>query len=152
MEDYLALIPSWAYFVATYVLGIISGAFASSLGESLNERRRRRQLKRDADQEWKLIESKYTELIAEMREDMSNPKNRHTRIFFVKSSKTSIGSSNEPAFEYHTDKHSNIYAAVADLEARDYIRDITPGNCPMYRMSENFAERLINATRGHLPF
>ena len=79
-----------------------------------------------------------------MVEDFKDPKNTDVRQFFVKSSKSSVNAI-EKSFEYHTDIHTNISAAMHHLEDVGYIEDITPGNCPMYRMYEHFVDRLKNA-------
>lgn len=63
------------------------------------------------------------------------------REFFVKNSRTTINR-DELCFEYHTDVHSDIGAAIRYLKELGYIEDITPGNCPMYRMREHFVDLL----------
>ena len=60
---------------------------------------------------------------------------------FVKSSRTVVNSDSKD-FEYHTDVLEDVEAAIFRLEELGYIEDITPGNCPMYRMTEEFVDRL----------
>ena len=59
----------------------------------------------------------------------------------MKSSRTTVNR-DEACFEYHTDVHKGIGAAVSFLEDLGYIEDITLGNCPMYRMREHFVDLL----------
>lgn len=55
-----------------------------------------------------------------------------------------IGFTNEPCFELHTDKLADVRPAVQFLLDQGLIKDITPGNAPMYRMSERFVDLLLD--------
>ena len=93
------------------------------------------------DVTWFEIERRFPVLIAEMKEDFANPENINVRKFFIKSSKTSVNKS-EHCFEYHTDVHPNLTAAISYFEDLGLIQDITPGNCPLYILKENFVDYL----------
>lgn len=77
-----------------------------------------------------------------MKADYSNPEHRSVRAFFLKTSNTLLGSTSEPAFEYHTDKHPNALAAVLMLEQHGYVSKL-PAGCPMYRIHEKLVDRLL---------
>ena len=126
-----------------FVVGSATGAAGGYFAEQFTDVRRKKKEIKEKELLWQEIESRFAELINEMRVDFSDPEHRNTRAFFVKSSKTSIGMLSEPCFEYHTDKIDNLLAAVLFLEREGFISDITPGNCPMYRMHEHFVDRLI---------
>lgn len=87
--------------------------------------------------------NRFPKIIDEMKQDVANPENSHIRKFFVKSSKTIVNSSGS-CFEYHTDKHNDIEAAIAFMCDLNFIEDITPSNCPMYRFKEDFYLKLKN--------
>jgi hypothetical protein len=129
-------------------IGFITGVAATIAGNYLADRftdaRRDKKLRREQTKLWHDIERRFPAVIAEMREDFSQSDRRHVRSFFVKASNTTIGFTSEPCFEYHTDKHPELTAAVTHLAKHGFISDITPGNCPMYRMHEHFVDRLIN--------
>ena len=78
-----------------------------------------------------------------MRADFAPTENRHVRVFFAKESNTVLGFVSEPCFEYHTDKHPDLRAALHYLEERGFIKDITPGHTPMYRVQEKLVDALL---------
>jgi len=127
------------------VVGFLTGAFTGAAGHYLGEKYTDERRSKDAilklDTEWKVLESRFPKVIAEMKEDVRKPELSSVRRFFVKSKRTSVNSS-EASFVYHTDEHPDISAAVAHLEELGYIEDITTGNCPLYRMRENFVDNL----------
>lgn len=126
-----------------FLVGTATGAAASYFADKFTDERREKKTIKDADRTWRDIEKRFPALIAEMRQDFSEPANRHVRAFFVKSSNSVLGGSSEPHFEYHTDKHPDIRAVIATLEEHGLIANITRGNCPMYRISEKLADQLI---------
>lgn len=129
-----------------FVVGAFTGAAGHYLGEKYTDKRRRKEHASEEDRVWKDLVSRFPSVIAEMREDIINskPEFQSVRVFFVKSSKTTVNRS-EPSFQYHTDVHADLGAAIALLERIGYIEDVTPGNCPMYRMTEEFVDKLRKA-------
>lgn len=131
-------------------VGFITGAFTGAAGNYLADKYTDgRREKRSAQQEarrWAEVEAKFPAVIAEMREDFSQPANRGVRAFFLKSSKTYIGFVSEPAFEYHTDKHPDARAAALLLESHGYVTDISPGDTPMYRVHESLVSLLLGTS------
>jgi len=95
----------------------------------------------ETDKEWDLLCQNFPEVIEEMKKDVRNPDFDGIRKFFIKE-KTSVVNTSEPHFEYYPESHHNLTAAVNYLEDLGYIEDITPGNCPMYRMREHFVDKL----------
>ena len=98
-----------------FVVGAITGAAGHYLGEKYTDKRRSKELASAVDEEWADLEMRFPRVIAEMKEDVMNPDAVSVRNFFVKNSRTIINRS-EPAFEYHTDAHSDLSAAIAHLE------------------------------------
>lgn len=127
-----------------FVIGAFTGAAGHYLGAKFTDNRRRKERASEQDREWVNLVNRFPKIISEMKEDTRNPDFRSIREFFVKSSRTAVNRS-APSFEYHTDVHEDLEAAVAHLERLGYIEDITPGSCPMYRMTEDFVDRLRNS-------
>jgi hypothetical protein len=131
--------------VVGFLVGTATGAAGNYMADRFTDVRREKKQIKESDRLWREVETRFPEAIDEMRDDFSYPENRDTRAFFVKSSKTSIGFLEEPCFEYHTDKLPNVQPAVLFLERQGFISDITPGNCPMYRMHEHLVDRLLKS-------
>lgn len=124
-----------------FLVGALTGATGQYLAAKYTDERRDKEAASAQRAQWKEVERRFPAIITEMKEDARNSKLQSVREFFVKSSRTTINR-DEPCFEYHTDVHTDIGAAVRYLEELGYIEDITPGNCPMYRMREHFVDLL----------
>ena len=64
--------------------------------------------------------------------------------FFVLPTRTVIlGGSSVPRFRLNADEIPDLMNKLQILEGHGLIRDVTPKDAPMYRMSEDFVERLL---------
>jgi hypothetical protein len=124
-----------------FVIGAFTGAAGQYLGAKYTDQRRAKEASSIQNKKWADLEMRFPNVIREMKKDVQNADFLSVREFFVKNSRTTVNRS-EPFFEYHTDIHSDISAAVQHLVELGYIVDITPGNCPMYRMKEHFIDQL----------
>lgn len=127
-----------------FVVGAFTGAAGHYLGEKYTDERRTKLLNKQQDQEWSDLEMRFPKVIGEMKSDVNNPEFADVREFFIKSSRITVNRS-KPSFEYHTDVHADLSAALAHLEELGYIVDITSGDCTKYRMREVFVDKLRNA-------
>jgi hypothetical protein len=128
-----------------FLIGTATGAAGQYFADKYTDQRREQKEAKDHARLWQDIEQRFPAVIAEMRSDFSPQENRHVRVFFVPESNTTLGFVSEPCFEYHTDKHPELRAAVALLEQHGFISDITPGNCPMYRVKEKLVDALLRS-------
>ena len=134
-----------------FLVGAATGAAGQYFADKYTDQRREKKLAREQARLWQDIEQRFPAVIADMRSDFSPQENRHVRVFFVKESNTMLGFVSEPCFEYHTDKHPDLRAAVALLEQHGFITDITPGNCPMYRVHEKLVDALLRPNNSFKP-
>lgn len=126
-----------------FLVGTATGAAGQYFADKYTDQRREKRLAEEEARLWQDIEQRFPAVISEMREDFSAQENRHVRAFFVKKSTTILGSQSEPCFAYYTDKHPDLRAAVSFLEQHGFVTDITPGNCPMYRIHEKLVDALL---------
>lgn len=124
-----------------FVVGAFTGAAGQYLGAKYTDKRRANEDSSNQQAQWAEVKKRFPAIIKEMEEDTRNPELQAVREFFVKSSRA-IVNRDKPSFEYHTDVHADIGAAISFLEELGYIEDITPGNCPMYRMREHLIDLL----------
>ena len=129
-----------------FLIDTATGAAGQYFADKYTDQRREKKLAKEQTRLWQDIEKRFPAVIAEMRSDFAPQENRHVRVFFVKESNSTLGFTSEPCFEYHTDKHPDLRAAVALLEQHGFITDITPGNCPMYRVREKLFDALLRPT------
>lgn len=132
----------WPSALVGFLAGTLTGAAGSYLGQKFTDQRYRSEAKKESDQIWLDLKSRFPEVIQEMADDVQ--REPHVRNFFVKKSTVTVSASG-PCFEYNTGKHMNLKAAIAHIEELGLVEDITPGNCPMYRIRENFYDLLQNS-------
>ncbi len=125
-----------------FLIGAITGATGNYLGDKYTDKRRDRELAREQSKVWQGIEERFPSVIAEMREDVCQPENKHIRNFFVLSAGTVLGIVSEPCFQYDTGTHPDLQVAVSYLVSKGLVTDITTSNCPMYRVQESLIDRL----------
>ncbi|MGQ7956826.1 hypothetical protein ACUTAF_03740 [Pseudomonas sp. SP16.1] len=127
-----------------FLSGALTGAAGNYLADKFTDARREKKEAKASEKLWKDIELRFPEIIEEMRSDISSPQGKGVRAFFIKESNTVIAFTSEPCFEYHTDKHPELRAAVLYLAQHGFVQDITPGNTPMYRINERLVDFLRN--------
>lgn len=126
-----------------FLVGAITGAAGNYLADKYTDVRRDLKAAKKQAELWRDAERRFPAAISEMRDAFADPGSKGIRAFFVKDSRTTIGFTSEPCFEFHTDKCSDLQAAVLHLERLGLISDITPGNCPMYRVHEELVDWLM---------
>jgi hypothetical protein len=127
-----------------FVVGGFTGAAGTFYGNKFTDQRRRKENTKAEFNQWESLKLKFPTIIEEMIEDVKNPDFAGVRTFFIKCSRTSVNKS-EPSFEYHTDIHPELNAAILYMQDLGYIEDITPKNCPKYQFYEQFYDLLKNA-------
>lgn len=128
-----------------FVVGAFTAAAGHYFGEKYTDKRRSIESASEHDEHWADLARRFPQVIAKMKADVQKPDSLTTREFFVKSSGTTVNRS-ESYFEYHTDVHSDLGAAISYLQELGFIEDITLDNCPMYRMREHFVDKLRNTS------
>jgi len=83
-------------------------------------------------------------LITEMRKDLQGEDGQFVREFFVMSKRHCLGGSEKPRFIYYEEDHDNLRGKIDVLENLGYLVDVTPGNVPIYRMSEEFVRHVLD--------
>jgi hypothetical protein len=92
------------------------------------------------------IKKQMPELIAEMKKDFMGEDGEFVREFFVMSKRHILGGTEKNRFVYYEEDHDNLHGKIDILENRRYIVDVTPGNTPIYRMSEEFVKLVLADT------
>ena len=125
-----------------FLLGAFTGAAGNYLADKFTDARREKKEAAALKRLWRDIEAKFPEIINEMRSDILSTQGKGVRALFLKESNTHIAFTSEPSFEYHTDKHPELRAAVLYLAQHGFVQDITPGKTPMYRINEKLVDFL----------
>jgi len=98
----------------------------------------------DNSEQFEKVKNMMPELITEFKTDLSTEDNKLIREFFVlPDRKVSLGGSVKPRFIYYEDEHKGLRNKIDILENHGFIIDVTPGNTPIYRMTEEFVELIM---------
>lgn len=89
------------------------------------------------------IKQQMPQLIAEMKNDLTEDGGDCVREFFVKGKNTMLGGSSKRRFAYFPEEHDNLKGKMDVLENAGLIMDVTTGNVPIYRMSEEFVSFVV---------
>lgn len=136
---------SWGAYLVTYLIGVATGAGANYFANKYTDRRHdKEEIKKEAENFTK-VKNQMPELIAEMKQDFTNEENSSIREFVLLPSNKVIFNSDQPRFSYFETEHPNLQGKIAVLENYGYIRDVTVGNAPIYRMTEEFWELVLKS-------
>ena len=84
------------------------------------------------------------ELMAEMRQDLVSDDSKLVREFVILPTERVVFSGTKARFRYYEDVHLDLQNQVDLLEEYGFVRDVTPSNTPIYRMTEEFVDLLLN--------
>ncbi len=79
-----------------------------------------------------------------MRTDLVNPENELKREFFLVR-KNNMLMGHGVCLAYYYEDHTNLQDKIHILENNGFVTDVTPGNAPKYRMTEEFVELLLRS-------
>jgi hypothetical protein len=89
------------------------------------------------------VKNQMPALVAEIKKDLEGEDSKCVREFFVMSKQHILGGSEKPRFIYYEEDHANLRGKIDILENHGYVADITPGNTPIYRMTEEFVKLVL---------
>ncbi len=89
------------------------------------------------------IRKQMPELLAEMKKDLNGENGQFIREFFAMSRRHVLGGSVKPRFIYYEEDHQNLRGKLDVLENHGLIVDVTPGNTPIYRMTEDLVQIVL---------
>lgn len=135
----------WLSSVIGFLVGTATGAAGTYFAEKYTDKRRVSEYGSKLKQEFIKLKKQMPELISEFKDDLSKKENKLIREFFVLPNKrVCLGGSEKPRFAYYEDEHEYLRSKIDLLEYAGFLSDVTPGNTPIYRMSEEFVDLINN--------
>jgi hypothetical protein len=104
-----------------------------------------RQLLGRPDQGFLRVKEQMPDLIAEIKAGLQGEDGKFVREFFVLSKNERLGGSEKPRFIIYEEDHDNLRGKIDVLENLRYVVDVTPGNAPIYRMTEEFVRLVLDS-------
>jgi len=134
--------------LVVFLVGALSGASGHYLGTKYTEQRHKKEDEIHKRKQFEHLKNVMPKLLEEMSEDVKNDKTKIVREFFILPNKrVLLGGSSKPRFPYYEDEHDNLKGKIDILEENSYVIDVTTGNAPIYRMSEEFVDLLLKIGR-----
>jgi hypothetical protein len=132
----------WMSSVIGFLVGATTTATGAYFAAKFTDQRRENESAKQLKRVFLNIKKQMPELIAEFKTDLAGSK--LTREFFVLTNKKDhLGGSQKHRFVYYEEEHKNLRGKLDLLENEGFLVDMTPGNTPVYRMTEEFVD-LIN--------
>lgn len=128
-------------YLISFLLGLLTGAAGKYLADKYTDKRRDIEDEKSEIKKFKSVRKKMTSLIDEMKEDLL--KHELFRDFFIIPSRGMSLNATE-CFVYYEKEHDNLISKISILENNDYIYDISTGNTPKYRMTDEFVNMILN--------
>ncbi len=126
-----------------FLLGVAVGAAGQYFADKYTDQRRKQDLDLESAQRFRDVVREIPKLIGEMAADAGGPNAQHIRdLVLLPSKNVHYSSGGQPAFAYYETEHRNLRGQFAILENNGYVVDVTPGNAPTFRASEEFIQRL----------
>lgn len=133
--------------VVAFLVGALSGASGHYLGTKYTEQRHTKEHEIHKRKQFEHLKNIMPKLLEEMLEDIKNDKTKIVREFFVLPNERVLLSTDKARFLYYEDKHENLQGKIDILESNSYVVDVTTGNAPIYRMTEEFVDLLLKFGR-----
>lgn len=138
--DYSALLTPLPW--ATFLVGIAVGAGGQYMADRFTDQRRRKEAARDERTKFDTLQARMPQFFEEMREDLAKVGYESVREFVALPSQGVLFNSDRIRFAYFETDHPHLLNHVASLVDAGYARDVSTGNFPIYRLSEEFVERI----------
>jgi hypothetical protein len=136
---------AWGTYFVTFLLGVATGGAGNYLAFKYTDRRRDSEKSKREKDTFKKIIGQMPELIAEMKADFTKKENSFVREFFVLPHDKIPCNSQEPRFCYYENEHHNLKGKIAILENHGYIIDVPISDTPIYRLTEEFWNLVLNS-------
>jgi len=134
----------WMSSVVGFLVGAATATTGTYFAVKFTDQRRKIESTRQLKQAFLNMKGQMPELIAEFKNDLSNEDQKLIREFSVlPNRKCCLAGSEKPRLVYYEDDHKNLRGKLDLLENLNFLIDVTPGNAPIYRMTEEFVE-LVN--------
>ncbi len=127
----------------TFILGFLSGAIATYLGNRYTDMWRKLKARKQASKQFKEIKQKMPALIASMKADLSEGKLQFVRVFALLGKEWPLPNLGEEYLYYFFEDHEGLQGKITFLENLGYVEDIALTSIKKYRMTEEFVKMAI---------
>ena len=133
----------WTSCVIGFLFGTAAGAIGTYCADTWTDIRRKRQAIKQRKDQFLKLKRQMPKLIAQFKKDLSKHGQQLIREFFLLPNRgVCLGGSQKHRLRYYEEDHNDLRCKIDLLETQGFLQDVTPGNTPIYRMTEEFVELL----------
>ena len=129
---------SWGTHIIIFLFGTATGAAGSYFATKYTDRRREKEGENKVKSTFQKVQEIMPALIQEMKNDFNNPEFISIREFAILPNDRVIFNSGQPRFIYYEEQNNDLKGKVSILENYSFVYDVTSGNAPIYRITEEF--------------
>lgn len=131
--------------LVTFVVGTAVGAAGQYMADRFTDQRRKQEINRESDRKFKVTLKAMPKLLSEMKADLIKHETEVVREFVLLQNRRVMFNSDRTRFVYYHSVHADLENQVAMLVEHGYIRKISITQTPIYRMTEDFVQRVKRA-------
>jgi hypothetical protein len=138
----------WLSHFVAFVVGVGTGALGVYFASKYTDKRRDKERAKSAHARFAQVCGQLPKLIEEMRSDVKGESNGYVREFFIISSRRIVFNYGDTKrFSYFAEDHEDLKNQIQIVESYGYVTLMREGDCPMYRMTEEFVGRLLGMAK-----
>lgn len=130
--------------LVTFLGGAAVGGTGKYLADRFTDQRRRQEGAQSVQRRFKELNAIMPELLNEMANDLRGDTTGSIREFVLCPNRRTMFNSSKPRFTYFETEHPSLQNNIDLLNAEGWLDDVTVGNAPIFRMTEQFVILLKN--------
>jgi hypothetical protein len=130
-----------SHFIA-FLIGALGGAFGLYWGITYAKQRQQKEASSRLGSNFKKVSSLMPKLIKEIKTDIKNDESKAVQEFVVLPTTKHSFSGSKRRFICYEDQHEDLREHLDILEESGFILEITSGNTPVYRLTDEFIDLL----------
>jgi len=138
-------LSSIMFSTITFILGFLSGAIATYLGNRYTDMWRKLDARKQMRKQFKEIKIKMPALIAAMKADLSEEKFQFVRVFALLGKEWPLPNLGEEYLSCFFEDHEGLQGKITVLENLGYVEDIALTSIKKYRMTGEFVKMVLNS-------
>lgn len=129
-------------YCLVFLIGVATGAAGQYFADKYTDRRRESESTSESLKSFRRMKTNMPDLIAAMKKDFSTDGFSLVREFFVLEGGGILNTKGK-TISYQGNEIPDLTEKIKMLEHEGFIEDVTPGNAPKYRMTEEFHSLLM---------
>lgn len=129
--------------LVSFLGGTAVGAAGKYYADKFTDQRKKKEDRAEKDLAFRKAFDSMPDLLKEMQTDLRREPEKHIRELVVLLNERVIFNSDRERFAYYESTHPGLRSKFATLADSGYVVCLREGDAPIYRITEEFVERLL---------